>query len=129
VKAAHRRRLGALVVAAAAVACGHRSERVLVDRFFTASRQHDKTAAQAVATVFFDPGEQGLVRDYAIRNVTPEEESGGVVSKTVTLTAAVEGADGLVGRKTIVVTMQRRQGAAWKITGVAVSADPSRQSH
>ena len=121
-----RRWLVGAMVAGAAVACGHPAERALVDQFFSASRLRDKTAAQSVSTVFFDPRDQGLVRDFTIKSVTPEEESGGVASKNVTLTATVESLDGVKSQKTIFVTMQRRQGAAWVITGVTVAADPSR---
>ena len=108
-------------------ACGHPAERALVDQFFSASRVRDRTAAQAVATVFFDPKDQGLVRQFAITNVTPEEESAGVVSKNVTIRASVESLDGAKSDKTIFVTMQRRPNAAWVITGITVAAvDPSR---
>jgi hypothetical protein len=77
--------------------------------------------------VFFDPKDQGIVRHFTIRTVTPEEESGGVVSKNVTIDAAVESLAGEKADKTIFVTMQRRPKAAWLITGVTVAAaDPSR---
>lgn len=116
-----------LLAIAALAACGHPAERALVDQFFSASRLRDRTAAQSVATVFFDPKDQGLVREFTIRNVTSEEESGGVVSKNVTIRASVESLDGVTAEKTIVVTMQRRPNAAWLITGVTVAAaDPSR---
>jgi len=120
----------ALVVAAAA--CGHRREQALIDRFFSASRLGDKTAAQTMSTVVFDPADQGLVRDFTIDSVSAEEESGGVASKGVRLSATVESQDGLKAKKTIFVTMQRRPGAEWMITGVMVavpapppSRDPS----
>jgi hypothetical protein len=120
-------RIGVLLAIAALAACGHPAERALVDQFFSASRLRDRTAAQSVATVFFDPKDQGLVREFTIRNVTSEEESGGVVSKNVTIRASVESLDGVTAEKTIVVTMQRRPNAAWLITGVTVAAaDPSR---
>jgi hypothetical protein len=114
------------------IACGHRAEKALVDRFFSASRLGDKGAAQSVSTVFFDPGDQGLVRQFTIKGVTPEEVIGGVASKNVTLSASIESPDGVQSEKTIFVTMQRRPGAAWMITGVMVavpapppSRDPS----
>ena len=115
-----------IVLALAAAACGHPREKALLDQFFSASRLSDKTAAQAVSTVFVDPKEQGLVREFSIKNVTPEEERDGVASKNVTLDASVETLDGLTSRKTIFVTMQKRSGAAWMITGVmmAVPAPP-----
>lgn len=128
-----RSALGAAVVLTLTIAaCGHPGEQALVDQFFSASRLRDKTAAQTVATVFFDPKDQGIVRDFTIKSVTPGEESGGVASKNVTLTASVESPEGATSQKTIFVTMQRRPGAAWMITGVMVavpapppSRDPS----
>ena len=121
-----------LTLLAASAACGHPVEKALVERFFSASRLSDKTAAQAVSTVFFDPRDQGLVRQFTIKDVTPEEVSGGVASKNVTLSASVESPDGVQSQKTIFVTMQRQPGAAWMITGVMVavpapppSRDPS----
>jgi hypothetical protein len=122
----------AIVLVTALTACGHRAEKALVDQFFSASRLGDKTAAQSVSTVYFDPREQGLVRQFTIKGVTPEEVSGGVASKNVTLNASVESPDGAQAEKTIFVTMQRKPGAAWMITGVMVavpapppSRDPS----
>jgi len=115
--------LAALLLVAA---CGHPQEKALVEQFFSASRLSDRTAAQNISTVFFDPKDQGLVRDFTIKNVTPEEESGGIASKAVTLTASVESLDGAASQKTIVVTMQRRPGAAWMITGVTVASVPPR---
>jgi hypothetical protein len=129
VKAAATRLAGWAVVTAQLVtfaACGHPAEKALVDQFFSASRLRDRTAAQSVSTVFFDPKDQGLVRQFTIKSVTPEEESGGVASKNVTLNASVESLDGVRSQKTIFVTMQRRPGAAWMITGVTVAGDPGR---
>ena len=61
----------AIALVTALAACGHRAEKALVDQFFSASRLGDKTAAQSVSTVFFDPREQGLVRQFTIKGVTP----------------------------------------------------------
>ena len=127
-----KRALGAAVVLFLVAACGHPREQALIDQFFSASRLRDKTAAQTVSTVFFDPQDQGLVRDFTIDSVSAEEETGGVASKGVRLSATVESQDGVKAKKTIFVTMQRRPGAAWMITGVMVavpapppSRDPS----
>jgi hypothetical protein len=121
-----------LAAAAAVAACGHPREKKLVEQFFAASRLRDRTAAQSVSTVFFDPKDHGLVRDFTVESVTPEEQSGGVASKNVTLSASVESLDGVTSHKTIFVTMQQKPGAAWMITGVMVavpapppSRDPS----
>jgi len=127
------RRLSAVTpLLVALTACGHQAERALVEKFFSASRLSDKNAAQAVSTVIFDPKDQGLVREFTIKDVTPEDVTGGVASKNVTLTASVESPNGVQSQKTLFVTMQRRPGAAWMITGVMVavpapppSRDPS----
>jgi hypothetical protein len=125
--AVRRLQTGALVAVALFAGCGHPAERALVDQFFAASRLRDKTAAQSIATVFLDPKDEGLVRQFTISSVTPEEQSGGVVSKNVTIRASVESLEGVKAEKTIFVTMQRRADAAWMITGVTVAAaDPSR---
>ena len=57
----------AVVLALTIAACGHPREQALVDQFFSASRVRDKTAAQTVSTVFFDPKDQGVVRDFTIK--------------------------------------------------------------
>jgi hypothetical protein len=122
-----RLQIGVLLVMAGLVACGHASEKALVDQFFSSSRLRDRTAVQSIATVFFDPKDQGLVRQFAIVNVTPEEQSGGLTSKNVTIRASVESLAGMMSDKTIFITMQRRPDADWMITGVTVaSAAPSR---
>ena len=115
-----------LSMATLTAVCGHPAEKALAEQFFSASRLRDRTAAQSVATVFFDPKDQGIVRHFTVRSVTPEEESGGVASKNVTIDAAVESLAGEQAEKTIFMTMQRRPDAAWMITGVTVAAaDPS----
>jgi hypothetical protein len=86
-------------------ACGHPAEKALVERFFAASRVNDKTAAQTISTVFFDPKDQGMVRQFTIKDVTAEEVNGGVATKNITLSASVESPDGVPSQKTIFVTM------------------------
>jgi hypothetical protein len=115
-------RILVLLAMTALAACGHAAEKALVEQFFSASRLRDRTGAQSIATVFFDPKEQGLVRQFTIKSVAPEEESGGVVSKNVTISATVESLDGVKADKMIFVTMQRRPNAVWIITGVTVAA-------
>ena len=111
-----------VLLALSAAACGHRQETALLDQFFSASRLRDRTAAQSVATVFFDPADQGLVRQFTVRTVTPEERHGDVTTKSVTVGATVESPDGRRAEQTIFVTMERRRNAGWMITGMAVSA-------
>lgn len=119
--------LGMLLAMAGLVACGHASEKALIDQFFSNARLRDRTAVQSIATVFFDPKDHGLVRQFAVTNVTPEEQSGGLTSKNVTIRASVESLAGVTSDKTIFITMQRRPDAGWMITGVTVAlAAPSR---
>jgi hypothetical protein len=123
--AARTLQIGVLLAMAGSVACRHASEKALLDEFFSTSRLRDRTASQSIATVFFDPKDQGLVRTFTITSVTPEEQSGGLTSKNVTIRAAVESLAGATSDKTIFVTMQRRGDAGWMITGVTVASVPS----
>jgi hypothetical protein len=52
--------------------------------------------------VVFEPKVQGIVQEFTVTKVTPEE--GG--SKTVTVAAEVELPDGRLAQKTIVLTMK-----------------------
>ena len=72
-----------------------------MDEFFAQSRLRDKTALQKIATVTFEPRVQGIVEQFEITNVTPEENQ----TKTVTVSAQVKLPDGAVTREVIVLTM------------------------
>src|SRR5258708_7635295 len=61
-----------IIVALAAINCSTASERVLVDRFFAASRLRDRTALARFATVVFEPRTDGIVEDFVVLDVTPE---------------------------------------------------------
>src|SRR5689334_8191739 len=73
------------------VACArHAAERVLVDRFFSASRLRDRTALQQISTVIFEPLQQGTITTFTVTGVADLEQSNGqVVSKQVTVEAPV----------------------------------------
>jgi hypothetical protein len=106
------------------VACA-RPEQTLLERFFGASRLRDTTALQAVATVTFEPLQQGIVRTFRIAGVTPERLDGQTVTKDVTLEAPVILPDGQTVQKTLVVTLQRAGGdgsSRWMVTGVRDAA-------
>lgn len=101
--------------------CAH-SEQALLEQFFGASRLRDTTALQNIATVVFEPREQGFVRTFRVIAVTPERPAGPTaVTKDVTLEAAVSLPDGPLVQKTLVVTMTRGRAEGprqWLITGV-----------
>ena len=56
----------ALLPTIAILACSGAREHALLDQFFTASRLRDLTALHSVATVVFEPKEQGTILDFEI---------------------------------------------------------------
>jgi hypothetical protein len=123
-----RRSAAALAIAFVAIsaACSGRMERALLERFFELSRLLDKTALAPIATVVFEPFADGIVDEFDVVRVAPEERSGSgqseLAAKEVTVEADVRGQDGKTVKKRLIVTMQRPvngETTAWKITGVA----------
>jgi hypothetical protein len=105
----------AVATAVVASACA-RPEQSLLEQFFGASRLRDTTALQGVATVVFEPRQQGIVRAFEITDVTPERVEATAVAKDVTVQAPVYLADGETVRKTIVITIRRAgdQSGPWR---------------
>lgn len=58
-----------LALALAFYGCGGAREHALLDRFFSASRIRDLTALHDVATVVFEPREQGTVLGFDITSI------------------------------------------------------------
>jgi hypothetical protein len=109
-------RSAAALAAALFLAACARPERAILDRFFGASRLRDTTALQAVSTVVFEPRQQGIVRTFDVKDVTPERAEGANVVEDVTVDAHVISPDGQAVRKMLVVTMQRGRGSdAWRV--------------
>jgi hypothetical protein len=114
--------IGLLVaIVVALTACGS-AEQPVLEEFFGASRLRDTTALQAIATVVFEPAQQGIVRSFRILSVAPERPNRDTSSKDVTIDAAVVLPDGRAVQKNLVVTMERATGderaGRWRITGV-----------
>lgn len=112
--------------------CSSAAEWVLVSRFFAASRLRDHTSLQAFATVSFEPNVQGIITDFEITNVSPERQSGVMVSKEVSISAPVQLPSGQTAQKNFVITMQRpRPGRdpnltpAWTITAITETQAPA----
>jgi hypothetical protein len=113
----------ALAAALALGGCAAPEQRLL-EQFFGASRLRDRTALQTVATITFEPREQGIVRTFEITGVSPERLDGQTFVKDVTVEAPVILPDGQTVRKTLIVTLQRATGAEgsvsrWVVTGIA----------
>ena len=122
----HNRKMAAtlLLMTVGLTACAA-PEQPLLDQFFAASRLRDTTALQPIATVVFEPLEQGIVRTFRISAVTPERMNGGLATKDVGVTATVVLPDGRTVEKNLIVTMQRAENAyGWVIVSVI---DPARQ--
>jgi hypothetical protein len=121
--AAHRPAVATLALLLAACAT---PEQALLEQFFSASRLRDTTALQSIATVVFEPHQQGIVRTFAIVAVGETERNGHAV-KDVTVEAPVSLPDGRTVQKKLVVTMERGEPAArWLVTGVRdVEASPT----
>jgi hypothetical protein len=96
------------------------SEQALLEQFFSASRLRDTTALQSIATVVFEPHQQGIVRTFEIVSVVRAQRNGNA-AKDVTVEAPVFLPDGGSVRKRLVVTIEQRGGdtsARWLVTGV-----------
>lgn len=96
----------------------HGAERLLLEQFFNASRLRDLTALQKIATVVFEPLEQGTITDFTIANVVDEE-----ASKQVTVTASVRLPSGQTAARTVSLVLQRGDRvttAQWIVTGFVV---------
>ena len=104
-------------------ACAAHPEHSTLDEFFNASKLLDKTALAHMATVIFDPAENGIVETFDVANVRDD----GDARKVVTTGARVK----LPGRsdaseETIVVTLtknalpnDRLARDRWIVTGFA----------
>jgi hypothetical protein len=63
-----------VVVALTTFACGHASERAVLDQFFVASRLRDRTALARFSTVVFEPRTDGIVAKFVVADVSPERQ-------------------------------------------------------
>lgn len=98
------------------MACTPPPEYPLLQQFFSASRLRDLTALHDIATVVFEPRDQGVVTDFTITTVTPRRE-GSRELKDVTVSAAVRAFDGEAVHKTLLVRLERI-GGRWMVTQI-----------
>ena len=95
-------------------ACRGAAEQPVVDRFFSASRLHDRTALGAIATVEINPVTQGTVTDFTILHIDRE-----TANETVTVDATMHLPSGEFGKRKIVLTL-KRDGGRLVVTGVTI---------
>lgn len=85
-------------------ACTAHPERSTLEEFFSTSKLLDKTALSHLATVVFDPQENGIVETFDIANVRDDGEA----RKVVTVGAHVKlPGQGEASEETIVVTLTK----------------------
>jgi hypothetical protein len=114
-----------------ASACSVPPERSILEQFFAAARLRDNTVLKTLASVTFEPLDQGIIVDFEIATVTVENEH----RTTVTITAPVKMPDGRAVKNTLVVTLERAEsnGAAgearrWMVTKITAIAAPRQKS-
>ena len=106
----------ALLLALWTTACGWMppDEQTLL-AFFQASAVYDTTMAGRVARVVFDPRVEGVVTRFDVTSRADTSLDGGL-RREATLRAFVR-ARGRERNRTMVVSMERRGGGAWMVTG------------
>ena len=107
----------AAVLSVLFMGCSVPPEQPILERFFAASRLRDTTALSTVATILFEPREQGTVLGFDLKTIDPD----GLDKKTVTVSALVRLPGGHTARKSLVVTLQRSS-AGWIVTAVKDAA-------
>ena len=99
-----------------ATGCSPPAEQALLQQFFAASRLRDRTALQNIATIVFEPREQGTISTFEITNVSARRD-GGHELKDVTISAPVRLPTREIVQKTLVVTLEKMNGR-WMIISV-----------
>ncbi len=89
-----------------ATGCSPPAEQPLLQQFFAASRLRDRTALQNIATIVFEPREQGTISTFEITNVSSRRD-GGRELKDVTISAPVRLPTRETVQKTLVVTLEK----------------------
>jgi hypothetical protein len=117
-----RRRLAAIGICVTVASCG-RAEQPVLAEFFNASRLHDRTALQKLATTSFNPAVDGVVTSFEIVDVAAKRNLD-VPAKEVSISAPVRLPTGDVVHKRLVVTLEQRD-ARWIVTAVTPAPAPA----
>src|SRR5213593_94499 len=89
--------------------CAVPPEYSILQRFFSASRLRDTTALHDIATIVFEPREQGTVSTFDITGVAVHRD-GNRESKDVTVSAVVRLPTRYTVRQTLVLTLEHLEG-------------------
>lgn len=105
-----RRLPAALIAALALAACGGTpADEQLIEKFFEQSRLYDRTMLARLSTVVYDPVANGSVDRFQI--VTRDRVVSNPPRTEVTILAQVRDASGRVSARTLVLTLEERDGA------------------
>ena len=98
-------------------ACGWTpADEQLLIKFFERSRAYDRTTLAPIATVVFDPRTDGVVERFEIVARSAERRlDDGRLAKEVTVDADVRSAAGRLNQRTLIVTLEQRDGV-WMVT-------------
>jgi hypothetical protein len=107
------------LVALTVLSCGQNSERVLLDRFFAASRLRDLTALRTFSTVVFEPASDGIITSYEITGVVARG-----AKKEVSISAPVKMLDGRTVSRRLTITIEGGQVTAISEPGASPSTPP-----
>jgi hypothetical protein len=112
-----RLRTSVLLATLATAACSPPPEYPLLQQFFSASRLRDTTALQNIATIVFEPREQGTITTFEITKVATRRD-GDRELKEVTISAPVRLPSRETVQQTLVVTMEKVAGR-WIVVHLA----------
>ena len=102
-----------MLLALLAAGCGPPVEYPILQRFFAASRLRDTVALHEIATIVFEPREQGTVSRFDITRIDPRRE-GNRELKDITVSAVVRLPTRQSVRRSLVLTMELTDGR-WMI--------------
>jgi len=109
----------ASLIALTVLSCGQQADRVLLDRFFAASRLRDLTALRTFSTVVFEPASDGIITSYEITGVVARG-----AKRHVSISAPVKMFDGRTVSKRLAITIEGGQVTAISELGASPSPPP-----
>jgi hypothetical protein len=107
-----------MALAASLAGCGWTTDEQVLTRFFESSRLYDRTMLDGRGETVFDPRTDGVVQRFdVIERSADERIATNTIRRRVTLRADVYSAGGRVAVKTLVATLEQRDGQ-WIVIAV-----------